>query len=451
MEELTHPGHLHVEAQSSSQPVRSIIDPDLPVHGWPLWKPRRARICTATALLLMAIVFFGFGDSTVARSQVSRTKTAFSTAFLPSASQGLRPSSMHRRDFSMMAGGKKTTASKKIGSKKAASGTGFGAKPPKLETPSSSTGGFARDSFKYTGDMRPGKQTPMRRVPSEIGLPDYAKDGRPKGRGPLLGIQDKKTAADIEGMRAAGLVARQVLDAAGRAVAVGTTTDEIDRIVHEEAIARNSYPSPLNYQKFPKSCCTSVNEVICHGIPDNYKLQDGDIINIDITVYHNGFHGDCSEMFLVGNVDEAGKQLVKVTHDAWQTEIDYCKPGKPYKGIGPIIEDYVKQYGYESSPDFCGHGINKIFHTIPSIVHVRNNVGGTMEVGHTFTIEPMICEGTSKHVMWNDQWTAATKDGKRSAQFEHTLLVTEDGVDALTARLPNSNSFWWDNEAASKQ
>lgn len=222
-------------------------------------------------------------------------------------------------------------------------------------------GGFGTtDTFPYTGTTRPGKQTPMRKIPTTIPRPDYADDGRPKAKGPVLPWQiEVKSAKDIEGMRAAGKIAREVLDAAGRIVAVGITTEEIDALVTEETIKRNAYPSPLNYHGFPKSCCTSVNEVICHGIPDSSILKDGDIINIDVTCYYNGYHGDCSETFLVGDVDEAGKQLVKVTWDCWQAAINYCGPGKPYSGIGGIIEDAIKPYGYTSVREFCGHGIGK--------------------------------------------------------------------------------------------
>ena len=244
-------------------------------------------------------------------------------------------------------------------------------------------------------------------------------------------------------MRAAGRIAREVLDAAGRLVAPGVTTDAIDALVTEETIKRGAYPSPLNYHGFPKSCCTSLNEVICHGIPDSSVLKDGDILNIDITCYYGGYHGDCSETFLVGEVDDAGKQLVKVTYDCWQAAIAYCKPGQPYSGIGAIIEDYIQPYGYSTVREFCGHGIGKVFHTNPNILHYKNNEPGKMAVGHVFTIEPMICEGTFRHVMWDDGWTATTTDGGRSAQFEHTLLVTETGVEPLTGRLPTSNPFFW--------
>ena len=149
-------------------------------------------------------------------------------------------------------------------------------------------------------------------------------------------------------MRESGRIAREVLDAAGRMVRPGVSTDEIDRVAHEEAVARGAYPSPLNYHGFPKSCCTSINEVICHGIPDSTVLKDGDLVNIDITVFYNGFHGDCSEMFFVGDVDPAGQELVRVTYECWQEAINFCKPGRAYKDIGAIIEDYISKYGYTS-------------------------------------------------------------------------------------------------------
>lgn len=162
------------------------------------------------------------------------------------------------------------------------------------------------------------------------------------------------------------------------------TTDAIDAAVHAATVERGAYPSPLNYRGFPKSCCTSVNEVICHGIPDNRKLRDGEIVNIDITCYFEGYHGDCSETFLVGDVDEEGKRLVKATYDAWQAAIAYCKPGKRWNGIGAVIEDAVTPLGYTSARQFCGHGIGKVFHTNPNILHCRNNEPGTMAVGNVY-------------------------------------------------------------------
>jgi len=308
-------------------------------------------------------------------------------------------------------------------------------------------GGFAKtmDSFKYAGKLRPGRLSPTRKVPRSIQLPDYAKDGRPKATGPLLPWQvEVKNAGDIEGMRIAGKVAREVLDVATAMIEPGITTDDIDAVVHEETIKRGAYPSPLNYCGYPKSCCTSINEVICHGIPDSTKLKEGMILNLDVTCYIGGYHGDLSEMILVGEVDDAAKQLVKVTHDCWEAAIAYCKPGAPFKGIGAIIDDYIQPYGYTSCTQFCGHGIGKVFHTTPNILHYRNNEPGKMEVGNVFTIEPMICEGTGRHLEWKDKWTSTTKDGRRSAQFEHTLLITPDGVDVLTPRTANSRPFWWE-------
>jgi len=235
--------------------------------------------------------------------------------------------------------------------------------------------------------------------------------------------------------------------AAGRAVRVGVTTDEIDALVHAETTKRGAYPSPLNYNGFPKSCCTSVNEVVCHGFPNAYVLRDGDIINIDVTCFYGGFHGDCSETFLVGNVDARGRELVKTTYECLNAGIAVCKPGVPFHNIGGVIEDVAQAAGFTTTPNFCGHGVHRVFHDNPTVLHYRNvSPNGVMKPGITFTIEPMINEGTAKNVMWPDDWTATTKDGKRSAQFEHTLLITEGGVERLTARLPTSVPFWWEKE-----
>lgn len=308
--------------------------------------------------------------------------------------------------------------------------------------------GTKKKSFPYTGTIRPAKMSPTRVVPDDIPRPDYAIDGIPKARKPTMPwdivIQSPE---DIAAMRVVCRMAREVLDAAGRAVRVGATTDEIDAIVHAETIARGAYPSPLNYNGFPKSCCTSVNEVVCHGFPNAYVLRDGDIINVDVTCYYGGFHGDCSETFLVGNVDARGRELVKTTYDCLNAGIAVCKPGVPYHNIGGVIEDLAHAAGFTTTPNFCGHGVHRVFHDNPTVLHYRNVVpNGVMKPGITFTIEPMINEGTAKNVMWPDDWTATTKDGKRSAQFEHTLLITEDGVERLTARLPTSVPFFWEEE-----
>lgn len=249
-------------------------------------------------------------------------------------------------------------------------------------------------------------------------------------------------------MRASGRVAREVLDTAGRAVRPGITTDEIDRLVHEESLKRGAYPSPLNYRGFPKSCCTSVNEVICHGIPDDRPLKEGDIINIDITCYLDGYHGDCSEMFCVGEPSPRSRELLQATYDCWVKAMNFVKPNRDYKDIGAIIEDHVTERGFTTVRNFCGHGIGSVFHTNPNIFHYRNSEPcGQMAPGHTFTIEPMICEGTDKVLHWLDNWTATTADGKNTAQFEHTLLITPDGVEALTGKLPDSLVQFWERES----
>jgi methionyl aminopeptidase len=218
--------------------------------------------------------------------------------------------------------------------------------------------GFAaRSTFKYGGKLRPGTLSPKREVPLSINRPDYASTGKPKQKDLSLPWEiPPKSPEIIEKMRIAGRIAREVLDEGVRMVKPGITTDDIDAVVHQATISRNAYPSPLNYHNFPKSCCTSINEVICHGIPDSTVLQDGDIINVDVTVYFDGVHGDCSETVFVGNVNDQIKDLVVTTYTAWKAAIDYCKPGMPFSGIGAVIEDIITPKGYTSVREFCGHG-----------------------------------------------------------------------------------------------
>lgn len=205
----------------------------------------------------------------------------------------------------------------------------------------------------------------------------------------------------------------------------------------------------MNYHNFPKSLCTSVNEIICHGIPDDRKLQEGDIINLDVTVYLDGFHGDCSEMFVVGEPDASTQKLLQTTYDSWLSACQMVHSGVKYQEIGTVIDMYATHQGFRSVPGIVGHGIGRIFHDTPDVHHVKNkHNNGVMAVGHTFTIEPMICEGTAKFIEWDDDWTLATADGKRSAQFEHTLLVTEDGVEALTGKNADSMVHFWENESS---
>lgn len=292
--------------------------------------------------------------------------------------------------------------------------------------------------YSYSGALRPFPRKPrIISLPDSIEKPDYSEHGKPisemqsRGIGQIRVLNEQ----EIEGMRLAGKLGREVLDIAAGMVKVGVTCEEIDDAVFKACMDRDCYPSPLNYRGFPKSCCTSVNEVICHGIPDSRPLEDGDILNIDITVYKNGFHGDLNETFLVGNVDEAGRRLVEASYESLRRAIQQVKPGSKYREIGGVIQKYINSQGLSVVRSYCGHGINQLFHTAPSVPHYsKNKAIGVMKPGHCFTIEPMINEGVWRDSLWPDDWTAVTADGKRSSQFEHTLLVTETGCDILTAR-----------------
>ncbi len=269
----------------------------------------------------------------------------------------------------------------------------------------------------------------MRSVPAAIARPPYAETGiPPRWNEPMV-----KTPELIERMRRAGALAADVLRQAGEQVAPGVTTDAIDVFVHDLIVERGAYPSPLNYNGFPKSVCTSVNEVICHGIPDARALQDGDIVNLDVTVFLDGVHGDTNATFFVGDVDEESRQLVRVTEECMWRGIEAVVPGHPINEIGRAIEDHARRHRYGVVRAFIGHGIGEQFHSDLQIHHYYEPKARTiMRPGMTFTIEPMISVGSWRHVMWDDDWTAVTADGKRTAQFEHTILVTDDGVEVLT-------------------
>jgi len=213
----------------------------------------------------------------------------------------------------------------------------------------------------------------------------------------------------------------------------GVTTDDIDKAVHEMVIVEDAYPSPLNYHSFPKSICTSVNEVVAHGIPDSRALLDGDIVSIDITVYFNGYHGDCCETFFVGNsVNNTARNLVSVARECLYKGISVCGPGVDFWKIGEAIEPFVQEHGFNVVAELMGHGVGELFHTFPFILHVRNRESGKMKPGMVFTIEPVITEGCTKIDVWPDKWTIVTTDGSWSAQFEHTVVITDTGVEILT-------------------
>jgi len=279
--------------------------------------------------------------------------------------------------------------------------------------------------------IRKGAVSPALPVPTEINRPSYAATGEPTERRARNCV--KTTPDEIQRMRVAGRVARQVLDHTLAAVEPGMTTTQIDEIAHKKCVELGAYPSPLNYHGFPRSMCTSVNEVICHGIPDDRTLRDGDIINCDITVYFDGMHGDCSETVFVGKPDAQSKKLVETTYACMMAGIDAVKVGARLNEIGKAITSIAHKAGYSVVRDFAGHGIGSQFHMDPQIVHYREPRNRERIVsGMTFTVEPMINIGSHRCVMWSDNWTALTVDGKRSAQFEHTLLVTEGGVELLT-------------------
>ncbi|GLW62962.1 methionine aminopeptidase [Actinomadura rubrobrunea] len=268
----------------------------------------------------------------------------------------------------------------------------------------------------------------MRKVPAHIPRPEYVGKKRPK-----TGEPDVKTPEIIEKMRIAGRIAAQALEEVGRHVRPGITTDELDRIGHEFLLDHGAYPSTLGYRGFPKSLCTSINEVICHGIPDDTVLRDGDIINIDITAYIHGVHGDTDATFLCGDVDEESRLLVERTREAMMRGIKAVAPGRAINVIGRVIESYAKRFGYGVVRDFTGHGIGTTFHSGLVIPHYDDPAATTvMQPGMTFTIEPMLTLGTHDYDIWKDGWTVVTKDRKRTAQFEHTILVTEDGHEILT-------------------
>ncbi|NAS22917.1 type I methionyl aminopeptidase [Herbidospora sp. NEAU-GS84] len=276
--------------------------------------------------------------------------------------------------------------------------------------------------------LRPGRISPTRKVPAHIERPEYVGKKEPK-----RGASDVQTPETIEKMRVAGRIAAQALEEVGKHVAPGVTTDELDRIGHEFLLDHDAYPSTLGYRGYPKSLCTSINEVICHGIPDDTVLNDGDIVNVDITAFIGGVHGDTDATFLCGDVDEESRLLVERTREATNRAIKAVAPGRQLNIVGRVIEAYAKRFGYGVVRDFTGHGIAESFHSGLIVPHYDDpSLAVTLVPGMTFTIEPMLTLGTIDYEIWSDGWTAVTKDGRRTAQFEHTVLVTDSGVEILT-------------------
>ncbi len=280
------------------------------------------------------------------------------------------------------------------------------------------------------GTLVPGKLSPKRRVPKEIERPEYLFHDGPE----VVTASDVKSAETIEKIRITGRIAADAMYEAGKAVAPGITTDELDRIAHEYMCDHGAYPSCLDYMGFLKSICTSINEVICHGIPDSTVLNDGDIINLDVTAYKNGVHGDTNAMFTVGEVDEESTLLIERTKMAMMRAIKAVKPGRQINVIGRVIESYAKRFDYGVVRDFTGHGVGEAFHSGLIVPHydAAPSYDTIMEVGMVFTIEPMLTLGTFEWEQWDDEWTVLTKDHARTAQWEHTLVVTPNGAEILT-------------------
>ncbi len=275
----------------------------------------------------------------------------------------------------------------------------------------------------------PGTVSPRRSVPPSIPRPEYVDQPAPQR---FVG-SEIKDAETIERMRVAGRLAAQALQTVGEAITPGVTTDELDRIGHEFLLDHGAYPSTLGYRGFPKSLCTSLNEVICHGIPDSTVLVEGDICNIDITAYIGGVHGDTNATFAVGEIDEDASLLIERTREATHRAIKAVAPGRPINVIGRVIESYARRFDYGVVRDFTGHGIGTSFHSGLVIPHYDDErYDNLMEAGMTFTIEPMITLGTYDYEIWDDGWTVVTKDRQLTAQFEHTILVTDSGAEILT-------------------
>ncbi len=276
----------------------------------------------------------------------------------------------------------------------------------------------------------PGRMSPIRTVPDHIERPEYAwKDDVQENIGEPF-IQPPEV---IEAMREASKIAANALQEAGAAVAPGVTTDELDRIAHEYMLDHGAYPSTLGYRGFPKSCCTSMNEIICHGIPDDTVIEDGDIVNIDVTAYKNGVHGDTNATFLAGNVTEEHRLLVERTEEAMMRGIRAAKPGREINVIGRVIEAYAKRFGYNVVQDFTGHGVGPTFHNGLVVLHYDSTAyRDILEPGMTLTIEPMINLGELDYRIWDNDWTVQNTDYKFTAQFEHTIVITDDGNEILT-------------------
>lgn len=278
--------------------------------------------------------------------------------------------------------------------------------------------------------LTPGQPTPTLPVPKDIPRPEYVGKNEVQEAVGEPFVQDAET---IEAMRLTSKIAANALAEAGKAVEPGKTTSEIDAIAHEYMVDHGAYPSCLGYRGYPKATCISLNEIVCHGIPDSTVIQDGDIVNIDVTAFKHGVHGDTNATFLAGNVSEEHRLLVERTHEATMRGIRAAKPGREINVIGRVIESYAKRFGYNSVTDFTGHGVGPTFHNGLIVLHYDSDAyTDVLEPGMTLTVEPMINLGELPYRIWDDGWTVQNLDGKFTAQFEHTIVITEDGNEILT-------------------
>jgi methionyl aminopeptidase len=269
----------------------------------------------------------------------------------------------------------------------------------------------------------------MRSVPASIQRPPYVGDPGPE----LYLGSEVQSAEVIEKMRLAGKIAAQAMAAGSKIVAPGVSTDQIDVVIHDFLCDHGAYPATLDYRNFPKACCTSVNEVICHGIPDARPLEDGDIVKIDVTSYINGVHGDTCATYYVGEVDEDSRLLSERTHEAMMRGIKAVRPGREISTIGRVIESFAKRFNYGVVREYTGHGVHTAFHSGLIIPHYDEpSLNTLIQPGMTFTVEPMLTLGDPRNLTWDDGWTVVTVDGSRCAQFEHTLVVTATGAEILT-------------------
>lgn len=272
-----------------------------------------------------------------------------------------------------------------------------------------------------------------RTVPEYVVKPPYAETGNVEDEPDHYSSPEIQTTSQIDMIRESCSFAKFVLTSAKSQLTVGATTDDLDGFVHDLILSNSAYPSPLNYHGFYKSVCTSINNVVCHGVPDDRPLLDGDLISVDVSVYMNGFHGDCCATYCVGNVDSRGRKLLSVAEQCMYKGIEACGPGKSFADIGEAIELCVIRSGHSVVGSITGHGIGQYFHGPPIIFHSSlHHYPGIMKPGMVFTVEPVICQGSNEVEMLDDGWTIVTVDNSRGAQFEHTILITENGYEILT-------------------